>query len=199
MDIEEFTVKFEHIIAPNIVLTLEDNKVKVSGTVKIAIDSMLKEFTHGLGLKSIFDHIVEKYADDEGYHLNIRNIANADICVKSHNLHVSANYKGSKEWWAKPVAILVLSKLLNDFAWKVENCGIEPGFREEIRKAMQQLRKSNYAILDLRNLFEKQKFCTKSYEIFIHDFIFEKVNTYSENGTFVIKINGNSDMDHRKL
>jgi len=194
LDNEDFTVKFEHVIAPNIVLKIIEDKVLVSGTVKIAIDTMLKEFTRGLGLKSIFDHLVEKYADQDGYHLTIKNIANADIFVKNNKLHVSAKYMMSKEWWAKPVAILVLGKLLNDFAYKVENSGIEPGFRDEIKKAMQQLRKSNYAILDLNKLFEEQKYYTKSFKVDIYNFNFEKIDTYSENGVFVIKILGYSDM-----
>ena len=199
MSIEEFIVKFEHIIAPDIILCLEKEKVDISGTVKISIDNMLKEFTRGLGLKSIFDSIIEKHADSEGYHLNIRNIANADISVKEHNLYVSANYRPSKEWWAKPVAIVVLGKLLGDFACKVERCGIEPGFRGEIKKAMQQLRKNNSAILDLRNLFENQVFSTKCYEVKINNFIFEKVNTGSEDGKFVINLSGKADIDKKQL
>ncbi len=197
MDKEEFIVKFEHIIAPNIVLCLENESVEVSGTVKISIDNMLVEFTKGLGLKSIFDSIIEKYADSEGYHLNIKNIANADICIKGHNLHVSAIYRASKEWWAKPVAIIVLGKLLGDFAQKVESCGIEPGFRGEIKRAMQQLRKRNSAILDLRNLFEKQKFFTNNYEVNIENFVFENVKTASEDGRFVITILGRANMEKR--
>lgn len=194
MDNENFIVRFEHIIAPNINLTIQENKVIVSGTVKISIDSMLKEFTNGLGLKSIFDHIVEKFVDEKGYHLIIKNIANADIYVKNNNLHVSAKYISSKEWWAKPVAVLVLGKLLNDFASKIENSGIEPGFRDEIKKAMQQLRKSNYAILDLNNLFENQVFYINNFKFNIYNFNFEKIQTYSEDGVFVIKIEGLSDI-----
>ncbi|MFN8575623.1 MAG: hypothetical protein U0354_02075 [Candidatus Sericytochromatia bacterium] len=194
MDNENFIVRFDHIIAPNINLNIQENKVIVLGTVKISIDSMLKEFTKGLGLKSVFDHIVEKFVDEKGYHLIIKNIANADIFVKDNKLYVSATYMSSKEWWAKPVAVLVLGKLLNDFAWKIENTGIEPGFRDEIRKAMQQLRKNNYAILDLNNLFENQFFYINNFKFNIYNFKFEKIQTYSEDGVFVIRVEGLSDI-----
>lgn len=191
---EKFSVKFEHVIAPDINLSLDKEKVIISGSVKISIDNMLKEFTSGLGIKSVFDNIVKKYADSQGYHLKVKNIADADIWLKSHNLHVAASYRITKEWWAKPVAIIVLGKLLNDFAHKVESCGIKPGFKDEIKKAMQQLKKNNSAILDLRQLFENQKFNTESYEVHIENFKFEKVITDSEDGKFIIKLEGKADM-----
>lgn len=189
---KNFIVKFEHIIAPNITFTLNEDTATVLGTVKISIDSMLHEFTKGLGLKSVFEHLIEKYVDDKGYHLIIKNIANADIFVQEGNLHVIANYVAGKEWWAKPVAILVLGKLLNDFAFNIEKCGIDPGFRSEIKNAMQQLRKNNNAILNLNNLFEGQSFYTENSKINLYSFKFEVIKTYSENGIFVIDIIGTS-------
>src|SRR5690606_4134243 len=107
-------------------------------------------------------------------------------------LHVTSEYRPSKEWWAKPVAVIVLGKLLGDFAAKVEDCGITPGFRQEIKNCMQQLRKKNSASLDLRKLFEEQTFYTGSYKVFINDFSFQEVFTSADNGNFLINFNGRS-------
>lgn len=194
MNTNEFIVNFDHIIAPDITFNIVDDKVSISGTVKISIDSMLQEFTKGLGLKSVFNHLIEKYVDDKGYHLIIKNIANANIFVQNGKLNVVADYMAGKEWWAKPVAVLVLGKLLNDFAWKIEKCGIEPGFRDEIKDAMQQLRKKNSAILNLNNLFENQTFNTLKHNVRLFNFNFENIRTYSENEVFVINITGYSDL-----
>ncbi len=190
---EDFLVKFNHVISPVITLVLESEElVRVNGTVKIAIDKMLSDFTNGLGLKMVFDQLIKKDVSPEGYFLDIKSIAKASISVHDNKLKVSAEYGPSKEWWAKPIALVVLGKLLGDFAAKIEDCGISPGFREEIKKSMQQLRKNNSATLDLRNLFEKQTFYTQNFKVFIKNFRFISVNTSSENGHFVIKFCGDS-------
>lgn len=190
---EKFLVKFNHIISPDIVLTLEDSEtMKINGKVKIAIDKMLGDFTMGLGLKSVVDKIVQKTVSSKGYFLYIRGIADASLSVENNKLLVRADYLPGKEWWAKPVALVVLGKLLGDFASNVENCGIYPGFRNEIKKGMQQLRKKNNAILDLRKLFIEQTFYTSSSKIFLETFSFNSVNTFSEDGNFIINFSGNS-------
>ena len=191
--VETFSVYFEHLISPHITLSLHDNnKVFIEGTVKISVNQMIKNFTSGLGLKNLVDKIIDTKVDNVGYSLSIKDIANACISIKKNKLHVMAEYKPSKEWWAKPVAIIALGKILNDFAINIENSGINPGFRTNIKDSMQQLRKNNFATLDLKHLFENQVFFTENYKVFIKKFDFNKVTTYSEDDRFVISFSGES-------
>jgi hypothetical protein len=87
-------------------------------------------------------------------------------------------------------SLVVLGKLLGDFATNVENCGISPGFRNDIKQAMQQLRKNNSAILELKNLFQNQTFYTENFKIYLESFEFINVKTLSENGNFIIDFSG---------
>lgn len=191
---EKFRVKFDNLIQPDITFDIDEKTTTVSGSVKVAIDKMLNDFTGGLGLKSVVDKLIERKTDDSGCLLDIKGIAVAYIFVKNAKLHVKAEYRASKEWWAKPVALVVLGKLLNDFAAKIDNCGIYPGFRLDIKGAMQQLRKENYAILNLKNLFDEQTFCTEYSKVTLTDFKFVSVNTSSENGNFVIDFLGTANI-----
>ncbi|MBC7474129.1 MAG: hypothetical protein H7263_07530 [Candidatus Sericytochromatia bacterium] len=192
MSKESFKVHFNHVISPDILLNIFENHAEINGTVRIAIDKMLNEFIGNLGLKTVFDKLINKSVDESGYYLDIKEIAVATISIKDSNLHVLAEYRASKEWWAKPIAIIVLGKLLGDFATKVENCGIVPGFRLEIKNAMQQLRKNNHAVLNLRNLFERQTFFTGFSKVSLYDFDFTSVDTFSVDEDFVIKFDGKS-------
>jgi hypothetical protein len=190
---EQFLVKFNHLISPEILLSTENpGSVKVKGTVKIAIDKMLDDFTRGLGLKTVIDKLVKKTAGPEGYFLDIKGIARASLSVRQGVLLVMAEYGPAKEWWAKPIALVVLGKLLGDFATNVENCGISPGFRNDIKQAMQQLRKNNLAVLELKNLFQSQTYYTENNKVSLISFEFNSVKTLSENGDFVIDFAGRS-------
>jgi len=195
LDLQEeyFRIRFEHPISPDVLLIIKDTEnVKVAGQVKIDLDSMLNTFAGGLGLKLIFDQLVKKSVTSEGYFLDIKGIAIASIFIKDGKLFVKAEYKASKEWWAKPIALAVLDKLLLDFAIKLEKCGVISGFRDDIKIAMQELRKNNSASLNLKNLFENQTFDKKSLKIYIKKFNFSSVKTYSENGYFKINFLGNA-------
>jgi hypothetical protein len=188
---EHFYVFFEHLISPEILLYQEsEDSFIVEGKVKISVDQMIHNFTSGLGLKNLFDKIVQTNSTDKGYFLTIKDIADAGITIRDYKLYVNADYKPSKEWWAKPVALVALSKILNDFAGNVEKSGILPGFRNSVKDSMQQLRKGNFASLALKDLFEKQYFYTKNLKVFINKFNFESVKTSSENGRFVISFKG---------
>jgi len=195
LDLQEeyFRIKFEHPISPDVLLIIKDSEnIKVAGQVKIDLDTMLNSFAGGLGLKLIFEQLIKKSVNDDGYFLDIKGIALASISIKDEKLCVKAEYRASKEWWAKPIALAVLDKLLLDFAIKLEKCGVVSGFRSDIKIAMQDLRKSNSANLNLKNLFLNQTFINKSLKIIINDFNFSSVKTYSEESFFKINFLGNA-------
>ncbi len=190
-----FRVKFNHIISPNVSFDIKNSsEIDINGNVKIDIDNLLGNFSSGLGLKNIFSKVIEKKVTKEGYFMFIKDIANASITLNNkYQLIVSAEYRPSKEWWAKPIALTVLSKFLNDFSSKLINSGVTPGFETDIKKALQDLRKHNKAILELKNLFEKQNFSINNKYYLVENFSFKKVETYSEDSIFVINFIGNSN------
>ncbi|MEK7435130.1 MAG: hypothetical protein AABZ74_18510 [Cyanobacteriota bacterium] len=190
-----FRVKFNHIISPNVSFDIKNSsEIDISGNVKIDIENLLGNFSSGLGLKNIFSKVIEKKVTKEGYFMFIKDIANASITLNNkYQLIVSADYRPSKEWWAKPIALTVLSKFLNDFSYKLINSGVTPGFETDIKKALQDLRKYNKATLELKNLFEKQNFSINNKYYLVENFSFKKVETYSENSIFVINFIGNSN------
>lgn len=199
---EHFFVSFEHLISPEIILYQDkdfENVFIVHGKVKVSVEQMIHNFTSGLGLKNLFEKIVKTNSSEKGYFLSISEIADAGITVRDYKLYVNAEYKPSKEWWAKPIALVALSKILNDFAGNIEKSGILPGFRDSIKDSLQQLRKTNFASLALKDLFEEQYFYTKNLKVFIKEFTFEKVKTSSENGKFIIDFSGkcNSIVENR--
>jgi hypothetical protein len=103
---EQLLVSFNHVITPKILLQVENPEtVNVKGTVKIAIDKMLDDFTRGLGLKAVVNKLIKKTVSQEGYFLDIRGIARASIGIKNGKLHVMAEYGPAREWWAKPILL----------------------------------------------------------------------------------------------
>jgi hypothetical protein len=190
-----FRVNFNHIIEPNIEIKLnENNTADIKGKIYIEIDNMISNLIDSLSIKSIFDKIISKEVTSNFYLLNIRGIAKASISVKDNKLFVKAEYLPGKEWWVKPVALLVLSTILYDFAIKVEKSGIEPGFRNEIKKSLQSLRKTNSSQIDLRNLFINQKYKHFYKKITLKDYLFKKVFTYNDKNLFVIDFEGISNI-----
>jgi len=139
---ENFKIKFSQAISPDIFFQLKTEKtMEVSGKVTIDLDLMLGDFVSGLGLKSLLSQLVKKNITPNLYLIDIKGIAEASIKLENESLQVKADYRPAKEWWAKPVALIVLAKLLNDFAGKIENSGLQPGFRQEVNNCLQQLRK----------------------------------------------------------
>lgn len=125
--------------------------------------------------------------------MNITGIATASISLTNDKkLLIKAEYRAGKEWWAKPVALTVLSSFLEDFNNKLISAGVKPGFGNDIKNALQSLRKTNKATLDLKNLFENQNFYhNKNYNLY--NFSFKSIDTYSENDIFVINFTGKSN------
>lgn len=186
-----FNVKFNHIISPSVFFELDsDDSVDIKGTVKVDIDNLLSTFTSSLGIKNLFSRIIEKKVTSEGYFIDIKGIAKASLFIKNDNLIIKAEYSPSKEWWAKPVALTVLSRFLDDFKYKLVSAGVTPGFGESIKKALQNLKKHNLAELELKKLFDKQNFCLGEKMFFIENFEFSTLKAFSENESFVIGFEG---------
>jgi hypothetical protein len=186
-----FKVNFNHIISPCVFFELEeDSNVKIKGTVSVDIDNLLSNFTASLGLKNLFSRVVEKKVTSEGYFIDIKGIANASLFIKDDNLIIKAEYSPAKEWWAKPVALTVLSRFLDDFKYKLVSAGVTPGFGESIKKALQSLKKINSAELELKKLFDKQNFYLEDKLFFIENFEFTTLEAFSENESFVISFEG---------
>jgi hypothetical protein len=88
MNLEEnFKIKFNHLIEPDIEIKLNDNNIaEIKGKISIEIDKMISNLIKSLGIKSIFDKIISKEVNSEGYFLHIKGIANSNIFVKDNKL-----------------------------------------------------------------------------------------------------------------
>jgi len=190
-----FKIKFNHLIEPDIEIQLvNDLLANIQGKISIEIDKMISSLIESLGIKSIFDKVISKEVNEQGYFLYIRGIAKASISVKNNKLFVKAEYLPGREWWVKPIALIVLSKILEDFAIKIEKAGIEPGFRNEIKKSLQSLRKNNSAELNLNSLFVNQKYRHLYKTITLKDYSFKNISTYNNKNIFIIDFQGVSNV-----
>lgn len=175
-----------------------EESVDIKGTVSVDIDNLLSNFTSSLGIKNLFSRVIEKKVTPEGYFIDIKGIAKASLFIQNDNLIIKAEYAPAKEWWAKPVALTVLSRFLDDFKYKLVSAGVTPGFGESIKKALQNLKKHNYAELELKKLFDKQNFYLGNKLFFIENFEFTTLDAFSEDESFVIGFKGFSKVKVRE-